>query len=418
MRALLAALLAVLLMAAAPALAADEDAAALDLADRAVATAPPVSAWSVFSEAAWSESTLRAGGRNRAWRLSIDLRYDQAFAERWRVVFADRLDMRWQDDSSGHADINTLKEAYLSWRARPDRIADLGRINVRNGVAYGYNPTDYFRAGAVRSIVSIDPSSLRENRLGSVMLRGQALWAAGSFTALVSPKLADQPSDAAFNADLGATNRRTRWLLAASHKLSDAFNPQVLLYGGEGESAQLGLNLTALLNDATVAHVEWSGGRAPSLLSQALRLPDDAAFRSRLATGLSYTTASKLSLTLEYQYNGAGLDEAAWDALRSGPPQAYGAYRNFVADLQDPPTRRRIFLRAFWQDALLNHLDLTGMTYYDAVDASRQLWVEARYHWTRVDVALQWQRNSGQPGSDYGALPERRVWQALARVYF
>jgi hypothetical protein len=412
------ALLAALLMAAAPALAADDDAAALDLADQAVAEAPPGGDWRVFGEAAWSDSALRAGGQNRVARLSIDLRYDKAFAERWRVVFADRLDMRWQDGSSDHSDVNTLKEAYVSWQARPDQIADLGRINVRNGVAYGYNPTDYFRAAAVRSIVSIDPSSLRENRLGSVMLRGQALWAGGSFTALASPKLADEPSDAAFHPDLGATNRRARWLLAAGQKISDALNPQVLLYGGEGESAQLGLNLTALLNDATVAHVEWSGGRAPSLLSQALQLPEDTAFRSRLATGLTYTTPTKLSLTLEAQYNGAGLDEAGWDALRSGPPQAYGAYRSYVASLQDPPTRRRIYVRAFWQDALLNHLDLTGMTYYDAVDASRQLWVEARYHWTRVDVALQWQRNGGASGSDYGALPERRVWQALARVFF
>jgi len=412
------ALLAALLLAAAPALAADEDAAALKLADQAVAAAPAGGDWRVFSELGWSDSALRAGGVNRAGRLSIDLRYDKAFAERWRVVFADRLDSRWQDHPAAHIDVNTLKEAYLSWQARPDLIADGGRINVRNGVAYGYNPTDYFRAGAVRSIVSIDPSSLRENRLGSVMLRGQALWAGGSFTALASPKLADAPSDAAYNADLGATNRRDRWLLAASQKISEALNPQVLLYGGEGESAQLGLDLTALLNDATVAHVEWSGGRAPSLLSQALRLPEDTAFRSRLATGLTYTTPTKLSLTLEVQYNGAGLDEAGWDALRRGPPQAYGAYRSYVGSLQDPPTRRRIYFRAFWQDALLNHLDLTAMTTYDVVDASRQVWVEARYHWTRVEVALQWQRNGGAPGSDYGALPERRVWQALARVYF
>lgn len=411
-------ILAALLLAAAPALAADEDAAALVLADQAVATAPRSGDWRVFGEAAWSGSDLRASGAKHARRLSIDLRFDKAFAADWRAVFADRLDARWQDDRSGHDDVNTLKEAYVSWRARAERIADLGRINVRNGVAYGYNPTDYFRAGAVRSVVSIDPASLRENRLGSVMLRGQALWTDGSLTALASPKLADEPSDAPFNADLGATNRRARWLLAGSQKLSDALNPQVLLYGGSGQSAQLGLNLTALLNDATVAHIEWSGGRAPSLLSQALLLPEDTAFRSRVATGLTYTTPGKLSLTLEYQYNGAGLDEAGWDALRRGPPQAYGAYRAFAADLQDPPTRRRIYLRAFWQDALLSNLDLTAMTYYDAVDASRQLWVEARYHWRRVDVALQWQRNSGQPGSDYGALPERRVWQALARVYF
>ena len=50
----------------------------------------------------------------------------------------------------------------------------------------------------------------------------------------------------------------------------------------------------------------------------------------------------------------------------------------------------------------MNHLDLTGHVFFDAVDSSRQFWIEARYHWTRVDLALSWQLNSGQPGSDYG----------------
>jgi opacity protein-like surface antigen len=412
------AFLPVLLIAAGPALAADEDAAALSLADSTPAATRTGGDWRASTEAAWSESALRGGGLRRIERLSIDLHYDKAIAAGWRAVLADRLDARWQDNPSDQNNVNTLKEAYLSWQARPDRIADFGRINVRYGAAYGYNPTDYFRAGAVRSIVSIDPSSLRENRLGSVMLRGQTLWTEGSLTALYSPKLADRPSDGAFNADLGATNRRTRWLLAASQKLSDSLNPQWLLYGGAGESPQLGLNLTALLNDATVGYVEWSGGRAPSLISQALMLQDDTAFRSRLATGLTYTAPNKLSLTLEYEYNGAGLDQAGWDALRRGPPATYGQYRGFVADLQEPPTKHRVFLRALRQDAFVNHLDLTSNIFLDAVDSSRQFWVEARYHWTRVDVALVWQLNSGPPGSDYGGLPERRIWQALARVFF
>lgn len=412
------ALLPVLLMAAGPALAADEDAAALSLADLTPAATRAEGDWRASTEAAWSESLLRGGGLRHIERLSIDVHYDKGFASDWRAVLADRLDARWQDNPSDQNNVNTLKEAYLSWHARPDRIADFGRINVRYGAAYGYNPTDHFRAGAVRSIVSIDPASLRENRLGSAMLRGQTLWTDGSLTALYSPKLADRPSDSAFSPDWGATNRDDRWLLAASQKLSRSLNPQWILYGGSGQSPQLGLNLSGLLNDATVAHIEWSGGRAPSLISQALMLQEDSAFRSRLATGLTYTAPNKLSLTLEYQYNGAGLDHAGWDELRRGPPAAYGLYRGFAADLQDPPTKQRVFLRANWQDALVNHLDLTSNVFLDTVDSSRQFWVEARYHWTRVDLALQWQLNSGQPGSDYGGLAERRIWQALARFFF
>jgi len=412
-------LLPLLLLLAAPALADDDDAAALLLADKTSTTAEQSSDWRTYIEAAARESRRQGGGPAlHGARLSLDARFDKGFAPGWRAVFADRLDLNRIDGASGNQDVNTLKEAYLSWQLQPDRVADLGRINARNGVALGYNPTDYFRAGALRSIVSLDPASLRENRLGSAMLRGQTLWTSGSLTALYSPALADKPSDSVFSPDLGATNRRARWQLAVSEKLSAALNPQWLVSGGAGQSPQLGLNLTALPNDATVVYLEWSGGRARSLAAQALANRDDSEFRSRMSAGLTYTTANNVSLTAEYQHNGAGLDQAGWDALRRGPPSAYGAYRALVANLQDPPTRDQVFLYAVWQDALVKRLDLTAMVRYDGADHSRLQWLEARYHWSRVDIALQTQLNSGQPGSNFGALPERRIWQALARYFF
>lgn len=408
-----------LLAATAPALAADEDAAALLLADQTATTAEQSSDWRVYLEAAARESRrLDTGLAQHGERASLDVRFDQTFAPGWRAVFADRLDLNRIDGVSAGREINTLKEAYLSWQAQPQRIADLGRINVRNGVALGYNPTDYFRAGALRSVVSLDPASLRENRLGSAMLRGQSLWNGGSLSALYSPKLADKPSDSAYSPDWGASNQRARWQLALSEKLSDALAPQWLLSGGAGQSPQLGLNLTALPNDATVAYFEWSGGRATSLAAQALGRPDDAAYRSRLATGLTYTTPNNITLTAEYQYNGGALDRDGWDALRRGPPATYGLYRSFVANIQDPPTRRNVFLYALWQDALLKRLDFTAMLRYDAVDHSRLQWLEARYHWARVDIALQTQLNTGPPASNYGAAADRRVWQALLRYFF
>jgi hypothetical protein len=206
--------------------------------------------------------------------------------------------------------------------------------------------------------------------------------------------------------------------VAASHKVSDALSPQVLVSGGTGQSAQLGFNLTGLLNDATVAYVEWSGGRSPSLRSQAAGGPDDTAYRNRAATGFTYTTADNLSLTFEYDYNGAGLDRDGWNALRRGSPAVYGRYRTFVGSAQDPATRHNVFMYATWTDAMVKHLDLTAMVRYDAVDSSRLQWFEARYHWTKVDLALQAQLNAGKPGTNFGALAERRVTQVLLRYFF
>jgi hypothetical protein len=407
----------VLIGAVAPAFGADED--ALSIADKAEMVAEKASDWRIFAEGALRESTRQGtGAALHGERLSFDVRYDKVVAPGLRAVFADRLDMNRLYGAAGDGNINTLKEAYLSWQAQPDRIADLGRINVRNGVATGYNPTDYFRTGALRSIVSLDPASLRENRLGSAMVRGQALWESGSVTGIYSPKLADRPNNGAYNLDIGATNQRDRWLVAASQKVSEQLNPQFLVSGGAGQSTQFGFNVTALVNDATVVYGEWSGGRSPSLLTQALGTADESAFRNRVATGVTYTTSDNLSLTAEYDYNGTGLDKNGWNALRRGSPLAYGRYRTFVATVQDPATRHNLFFYATWTDAMVKHLDLTAMLRYDAVDSSRLQWFEARYHWTKVDLALQAQMNLGKPASDFGALSERRITQVVLRHFF
>lgn len=414
MRALVALLLLIL---TAGSFAQDDD-AALSLADKASPGPEQPSDWRAFVEGAIrSSSRLGTGREQRLARFSLDVHLDKVLAPGWRIVAADRADLAWQGGLAGASGVNTLKEAYVSWQPLPDRIADLGRVNPRQGVALGYNPTDYFRAGAVRSVVSIDPSSLRENRLGSVMLRSQSLWDAGSLSALFSPRLADRPSGAPLGLDLGATNSRNRWLVSLSHGISDQLRPQWLVQGGAHQSPQIGLNLTGLLSDAAVGYFEWSGGRARSLLSQALSGADDSAFRSRLASGATYTSAFKLSLSAEYEYNGAALDASGWNALRRGPPAAYARYRTLSANLQDLPTRQHVFFYASWQDALVNHLDLSGMLRRDLIDSSRLVWLEARYRWTSVEAALQWQINSGAPGSDFGALPDRRMLQALLRYF-
>ncbi|HYC42225.1 MAG TPA: hypothetical protein VEB70_04475 [Noviherbaspirillum sp.] len=407
-----------LVLVAGPSMAQDTELDALRLADEAQAEAVQASDWSAFIEGAAGRTVLRNGVGSWDQRLSLDVQLDKRLAPGWRFVFADRLDLFWQDEPARQHGINTLKEAYLGWQPRDDLLFDLGRINVRNGVATGYNPTDYFRTGANRSIISADPASLKKNRQGSVMLRGQALWDSGSVTGLFSPKLASQPNTAALNPDVGSTNNRDRWLLAFSQKLGDGLNPQWLLYKEEGLPAQAGFNFSLLLGDATVAHVEWSGGRSPSLLAQSARMGGDSAFRNKISTGLTYTAASKLSVTVEAQYNGAGLRDDEWIGLPGTSPLAYARYRTLLQALQEMPTRKSLFLYVSWQDALIRHLDLNAMVRHNLADSSRMSLLEARYHLDRADLALQWQLNSGTPFSEFGAAGQRRAIQALVRYFF
>ena len=141
-------------------------------------------------------------------------------------------------------------------------------------------------------------------------------------------------------------------------------------------------------------------------------------YANKVATGLTYTTKSKLSLTMEYEYNGWAPDLDGWASLRSDALANYTRYRTLMRDRLELPTRHALFFYGTWQDAGLRHLDLTLMRRYNADDHSGLAWAEARYHWKRADLALQLQVNGGAERSEYGVLPDRRRWQMVSTWYF
>lgn len=394
-----------------------DDSDALILADSAIATPVSHGDWqAAFEFAAGNYSPISQTNNvelNDNARVSASVDYNGKLASDWQAVLSNRADAGWRSASGQYNIVDTLKQAYLSWQPGQEAIIDAGRINLREGVATGFNPTDFFRANAIRSVVSIDPTSLRENRQGSVMLRSQLLWAGGSISALVSPPLQNNPSDAPFNPDFGATNQNFRYLLSGNQRLFGEFAPQWLLYGGAGIAPQAGVDLTTLLGNSTVGFVEYAGGRSGELAAPS----QPASFHSKLATGLTHTFPNKLSVTLEYDYDGTSADRATWEALDSDP-ERYWQYRNAAASTQELTTRQSLFLYASWQDAFARHLDLSAMARFDLVDHSYFTWLETRYHWPRTDLALQWQTSHGTSYSNYGAQTQSQIVQALVTVYY
>lgn len=415
-------LLLLLTLATGPTLAQESagDEAALALADN-TKTEPTAQRTCIeYAELAAIDTTYsNSSPSNPGGRASFNLRCDGTFANHWRGVLADRFDEFFARDASARA-VNTLKEAYLSYQPNGSLLLDAGRINVREGVALAYNPTDYFRSNAVRARISIDPGTLRDERMGTLMTRLQTLWPSGSLTAIVAPHVDAAPNDSTFNPDFGATNMNARWLVILSQRLAADLQPQLSLSGTEHQSPQAGLNLTRLLNSATVAYLEWSGGRSATNLFQSAyspATPSDTAFHSRLGTGLTYTTSYKLSVTLEYQYDQAAPDNPEWARLRAGSIPSYVRYREYAAAQGELATRQNLFGYAHWDDVLTDRLGLTTLVRFDPYDRSHLTWTEARYHWQHIDIALQWQHNAGAATSDLAQWPERQSWLALIDYY-
>ena len=386
-------------------------------------------------------------------RLFLDIRKEWRLAGALTFTYSGRANFRAEDDLDfpTHENlINDLREAYLSWRSSDRTYLDIGRINLKSGVALGYNPTDFFRTRAVVEPLSADPTVLREDRLGTLMVRGQQLLEAGSITLAFAPKLYEpspiytNTSLPSLNPMLDRTNASNRFLAKGSINLGDWLSPELLLYR-EGSQTRFGTDLAESMGQKVVAYLEWSGGRRASLIDDAVRYGRDtgtlpieapsviperyhASFQNELAVGASYTTESRITFNLEYHFNQAGFAQADWRNWfvvgrgRSGSSPVVGELwylRDYALDQQYPITRHSAFLRADWVDAFVPRLELTGFVNADIYDGSGLVQLTADYylsdHWT---VGGLLSTNFGSTRSDFGSLPSAASFMVKVARYF
>ena len=416
----------------------------------------------LYLENAFSVTSLRSqlivpapGPRPFNWqeRLFLDVRKEWRLASPLTFTYSGRVNFRAEDDLSfpTHENlINDLREAYLGWQPWERTYFDLGRINLKSGVALGYNPTDFFRTRAVVEPLSADPTVLREDRLGTLMVQAQQLLGAGSLSVAFAPKLYEPspiytsvnlPSS---NPMLDRTNAQNRFLAKGSLNVGDRFSPELLLYR-EGDQTRFGTNLAESFGQKWVSYLEWSGGRRASLIDDALHygrntgtlplnapsfIPESSheSFQNELAIGASYTTETRITFNFEYHFNQAGFTRADWrnwfatGHTHSAASPVVGELwylRDYALDQQDPISRHSVFLRADWVDAFIPKLELTGFVNADTYDGSGLLQISADYylsdHWTVGGLIAT---NFGPARSDFGSLAEAANFMFKVARYF
>lgn len=398
--------------------ATDEDALDLQAASAAPAAAQPGKLRLALELAAVHGNKQAGLGSEDGHRAAMDVRWYDALADGWRFGLSDRLDDLHPALPGQRGTRNQLREAYLSWQGSGQAV-ELGRVNLRHGPSYGFNPTDVFREGATRTVVTADPVALRENRTGTFMVRGSRLWDGGSASVTWAPQLTTQAlSDMPWTLDLAATNSRHRLLFTTNAKASDRLSGEALAMLEQGHRPTLGANATGLVGDATVLHGEWSMRSTPSLLDAALGRPERPKYRQKVSAGATYALPGGLTVTAEAAYNGAGLNRDAWQTLfAQGLPAASRLLATAQAS-QEQASRRAWLLYATKKDALVKQLDFTAFFRQDLDDHSTLAWAEFRYHWNRSDLAVQFQRSSSHAGTEFGAMPYRQLIQLVGYAYF
>ncbi len=404
----------------APALVLAADVDPLSLQSAPVQTAAPADAgFKLFAEGALGRIDRRHGLPDQTLRrVSIDYAQTFRLSNAVRLTVSDRLDHVEPVDAGAERTLNSVRELYAGWRdGEGSLLVDLGRVNLRHGPGYGYNPTDFLRDFAVRAATTVDPFALRENRQGTVMARAQKLWGGGSMSVAFAPRIERHRSTDTFSLDLGATNAQHRLLASVSTQHSDRLGTQALLYWEDGKGTQVGASYTALATDALVLHGEWTYGRDLDLLDQARGLVSRKSAH-RAVLGGTFTTSSRLSLTGEFEFNGFAAKPAAWEAAATSGTAWLDGYLVLTQARQDNAARQSVVVYATQKDAFKKNLDVTALLRINTRDSSHLGWVELRHHWNKLDGVLQWQWSDGGRNSEHGRPVARQTIQAQVAWYF
>jgi hypothetical protein len=385
--------------------------------------------------------------------LFLDTRDEWRLGDNWRLNYSGRLNFRASNSIPfpTHENVrNDLRELFIEWQPSQTTWLQLGRVNIRNGVALGYNPTDFFRPRTVVEPLTADPSVLREDRLGTLMLTGQSLWRYGSITVAYAPRVTLPTAiytirdEQSFDPGLDRTNAQDGLLVKTSLNIADRFNPE-LLYFHSGDRTQIGTNLTTPIGRDIVAYLEWSGGTHPDVIADAFRygrvtgtlpaaatslLPSSTSsrFMNELSVGASYATENRMTFNLEYHFNEAGFTSRDWSnwfdtsAARGYIPGVNNALwylRSYAQDQQQPISRHSAFLRWDWQDAFVTDLELTALATVNLEDASGFVQATAEYHLSRAwTLGALVSGSYGGRRSEWGSLPGEASLLLRASRYF
>jgi hypothetical protein len=326
-------------------------------------------------------------------------------------------------------DVQSLAFSYnpsSSWRW----VA--GRTNIRNGVASGFNPTDWFKDNSQVIFESLDTADRREDRLGVVALEGIWLNEESVLSFGYRPNLHAKSDTVASNSDvvglgLDRTNNQDAVFVkyapspASWNNLSLAVSS---LYQTDQPSLGGEISLAAL--DNLVLYSEWFGQRRQNLTDEATRAGQgDMRFYNQVASGFTWSIPDSIvgnedvALSIEYHINEAGLKQSQLGSWRSAVAQGNRQARSIAllaGTKQEPLAEQQFFGRLAWNDFWGDN-DLSFITTVTPMDGSGfgQLTFSAPFQ-PNMRLDLQGYHYFGNSNTLYGAAGRKDGWM-LSFIY-
>lgn len=351
------------------------------------------------------------------------------------------------EDTSFSLDENLrldVQELALSWTPYSGVTLQAGRVNIRNGVAHGFNPTDWFKADSLVVVDSQDPADRREERLGTVVMDSAVTVGSTLLQFGYRPEISDDPGSLVTDMDIvGLGLDRTNPSEAFYIKATPSLGGNLSLTGNlliEDGRAGAGLELSGTVGDNLVLYGEafvqnrrslaaeaLTGGLGNATFREAIGADDDYGWRTQLALGGTWSLPESLvgprdiSLSLEYHLNSAGLTNGQIEALAdaTGPDlAAAGLVHNYAANQQEPLAREQLFARFAWND-FWRDADFAALGYYVPADGSGLYQLSASIPLANsTELTLIGYSTFGDDTSVYGANPTQSTIQvALTHTF-
>ncbi|CAK9884166.1 MAG: hypothetical protein XXXJIFNMEKO3_00547 [Candidatus Erwinia impunctatus] len=288
----------------------------------------------------------------------------------------------YQAEKNIRLDVQSLALSYTpspAWRWLA------GRANIRNGVASGFNPTDWFKNNSQVIYESLDTADRRKDRLGSVALVGVWLDTSSVLSFGYRPNLHARPDTLASNSDvagLGLERTNNQDAVFIKYAPSPAsWNNLSMTVSSLYQTRQpsLGSELSLALLDNLVLYSEWFGQRRQSLTDEATQNHQPAwRLYNQLASGFTWSLPESMasnediSLSVEYHFNEAGIRQKQLNTWRQAIAEGNQPARRIalLANIrQEPLAEQQLFGRIAWNN-FWGERDLSFITAATPMDGS------------------------------------------------
>ncbi len=204
----------------------------------------------------------------------------------------------------------TVDDLYIDQKFWDQIFFYLGKRNIKDGVALGFNPTDFLGEGK-----EVDFSKREEDRRvereGNYLVGADAFFKDAAWTVIFAPQIDDWQDE------------KDRALLKASYFL-ESFNTDVSVHYFYGDIPGAGVNLSHTANDELVLYTETALRKGTNKKILRLENPasggvyladkmDNSEIFLRAAVGGHYTFKNSANIICEYIYNADGYNQDKWD---------------------------------------------------------------------------------------------------------